>query len=143
MLHAGSLHASQLPLSGNQQAFRIVEEQLVINILGWPVGRYHRTRGTGGSTRRLFLPLSPVCVGSHVSIFSASVSLLFISLLYSHLSAPDSCLFPSLLDSSCLSGFHCHVFVHFLFLLLVSACLSLSECSDLGFSSSPFRSLPL
>lgn len=73
MLHAGSLHASQLPLSGNQQAFRIVEEQLVINILGWPVGRYHRTRGTGGSPRRLSLPLSPVCVGSHVSIFSASV----------------------------------------------------------------------
>ena len=39
---------SQLPLSGNQPAFSIVEEQLVINIPGWSVCRYHRTWRTGG-----------------------------------------------------------------------------------------------
>ena len=44
-----SMHVpSQLPISGNQPAFSIVEEQLVINIPGWSVCRYHRTWRTGG-----------------------------------------------------------------------------------------------
>lgn len=39
---------SQLLLSGNQPAFRIVEEQLIINIPGWSVCRFRRTWRTGG-----------------------------------------------------------------------------------------------
>ena len=100
MLHAGSLHASQLPLSGNQQAFRIVEEQPVINILGWSVGRYHRTRGIGGDHLDGISFLSPQIVWVRVCTSFLHLSVSPVIYLPSLLPSFG----PGLLSPSCSSG---------------------------------------
>ena len=102
--------SSQFSISGNQPAFRIVEEQLVINIPGWSVCGYCRTRRTGGHPAGI-PSLSPsLCGFTGVRLFCLClIPLLFIFLLFTHLLAPGSVPPSAPLDLSCLSGFHCFV----------------------------------
>ena len=138
--------SSQVSISGNQPAFRIVEEQLVINIPGWSVCGYRRTRRTGGHPADI-PSLSPSLRWfTGVRLFCLClIPLLFIFLLFTHLLAPGSVPPSAPLDLSCLSGFHCFVVFFPLPVSPPVICLPLSlpECSDLAFNSSLFRSLPL
>lgn len=138
VLH-GSLHTSQLPLSGNQRALEIVKAQHVITILGWLcAGGDRRTLGTGGSPHSAspcFHSLPPVCVDSPVSSsFSASISALPQHLPPGLPLWPQALyLLPAFPGSSCCSSFDCYALFLFPFLVLVSACLfSSSVLIDLG-----------
>ena len=134
---------SSSPLSENLQSFRIGMEQLAANILDWSVCRFRRTQELGGLT---WLPPSLPGVCRLRCTFAASVHPPHPPAPLSLSSSPISwlpgsgalCLIPALLDSSCLSGFHV-TFFHLLFLFPISAPLppTLSQCSDLAFSSSP------
>ena len=140
-----SMHVpSQLPLSGNQPAFSIVEEQLVINIPGWSVCRYHRTWRTGGHLAHI-PSLCPHFVWVHTCVSFLPLSdppVVYLPPLLPSL-GPGLCVSFQLplrlslfrvfffFPTSCFSS--CHL----------PASLSLFESSDLAFSSSLFRSLPL
>ena len=122
---------SQLPLSGNQPAFSIVEEQLVINIPGWSVCRYHRTWRTGGHPAHI-PSLCPHFAWVHMCVSFLSLSdplVVYLPPLFPSL-GPRLCVSSLLLWTPAASQaftVSCFFFFpHFLFLLLSSACLSLS-----------------
>lgn len=143
-----ALHAAcTFSISGNQPAFMIVEEQLVINIPGWSVCGYRRTQRTGGHPADIpslspqfarvhrcasFLPLSDppaVCLPPlHPSL------------------GPRLCASFLLLWTSAASQAFTVSWVFFPLPVsppVICLPLSLPELSDLAFNSSLFRSLPL